>query len=153
MKNPLKCEHPLTRTKFPVPICIFYIMKRPEIWTPPNVNKVSRSYLYLSHYEKTFEMWTSQLWTQFSRSHLYVLHYEKTSEIWTPSNVNKISRSYLYLSHYEKTYGTWTPKLWTKSPGRMYIFYIMKRPVRCEHLLMWTPLLLFQGVHIYKVSM
>ena len=35
------------------------IVNIPEMWTPPNVNTISRSHLYIFHYEKIVEMWTS----------------------------------------------------------------------------------------------
>ena len=34
------------------------IVNTPEMWTPPNVNTISRSHVYLLHCEKTSEMWT-----------------------------------------------------------------------------------------------
>ena len=64
-----------------------------------------------------------------------------TAEMWTPPNVNTISWFYFTICIF---YVMKRPLRYehllmlTQFPGPICIFYIMKRPQRCEHPLMWT---------------
>ena len=47
------------------------LWKNLEMWTPPNVNMIYRSYFSIFlHYEITFDMWTPTYVKTISQSHL-----------------------------------------------------------------------------------
>ena len=112
-------KHPLLWTQFPSPMCLSYSMKKEPLRCDHHL-----------------------MWTQFPGPIciFYIMRKPLRCEIWTPPNVSTMSRLHMYLLHYEKKQ-LWDVKktlLWTKFPSPMCIIYIMKSPLRFEHLLMWT---------------